>query len=396
MLFVSYFCLAQVTLIDENCDGVDRQSLCPDLITDESGGLAALNPIMPSPVDSLKAGEAHQFRIYYNYLLSGLDQVSLDSVEIFLDPPCAAAISNMSYTAPYLDFTLTPTCEDFSIGVLMDDNNQNTVMSKACLSLEYDVIGCDTTDCKDVACLPELNNSELHCGEDGGGLAVLKRTSPELLCPLNAGEYYQFEYYYNHLFTGEYRDTPDLSKVNIEIQPPCAAIYTDVKSEPGLLSFQLMPLCGNFNMAVWADDNNTETESSCTYNPMLNINVQGCLVNTDGQSSLTCDDLNPNTENDIINSNCQCIGDIVDSTQDLKNESIKVFPNPFYQRLNIDVSASNALDIIIYSIDGKVQLKLVDFDGSAIDLPFLSEGLYFLQTFDKVSKMSKLQKIVKN
>jgi large repetitive protein len=76
------------------------------------------------------------------------------------------------------------------------------------------------------------------------------------------------------------------------------------------------------------------------------------------------------------------------------NSSIKVYPNPFENKLTFDLKGSDNIDIEIIDVSGKLILTTNCREGiTPIDLTHVQDGVYFIKT--KLNKEIKTIKIVK-
>ncbi len=131
---------------------------------------------------------------------------------------------------------------------------------------------------------------------------------------------------------------------------------------------------------------------------------QKIYTTSDGGTSWTMSNSSTSNLNDVYctSKNCYAVGEngtivtrsnnVVNSTTDLENEQIKVFPNPTDDLLYID--SKEALDLTIFDLKGQLVLSSKTNQGN-LDVSFLERGLYVL----KISKNNQTvltQEFLKN
>jgi hypothetical protein len=79
---------------------------------------------------------------------------------------------------------------------------------------------------------------------------------------------------------------------------------------------------------------------------------------------------------------------------ELLSNTIKIYPNPFSELINIEVSHKDHLEYLLTTVDGKVISKGIFMGLYKIDTKKLSSGTYFLIINDK--DKSKSYKIIKH
>ena len=103
-----------------------------------------------------------------------------------------------------------------------------------------------------------------------------------------------------------------------------------------------------------------------------------------------CDDGNDTTINDEITADCVCLGEDPNSI----NESIltfKIYPNPV--RNDLIIEAQGKVHIAVYSLGGALLLEHEMTDQKRLDLSQLNSGIYILSLSNETSK--GYQKIMK-
>jgi uncharacterized delta-60 repeat protein len=116
---------------------------------------------------------------------------------------------------------------------------------------------------------------------------------------------------------------------------------------------------------------------ACNYNPNATSDDGSCYSPGDA-----CDDGNPETENDVYDENCDCVGDAISHVVDFAEPfSIDAFPNPAADLLTIQRSGS---------LGGPCRLRLLNSSGVTLfdetirgaettwDLSDVARGIYLL------------------
>lgn len=154
------------------------------------------------------------------------------------------------------------------------------------------------------------------------------------------------EIYYKN---GDLSFTCNLSYVNDEISPDC-----NLNNWPFELNNTLLYGC-NLN-------NNT---------PIPNIELEAV--------GMPCDDGNVNTQNDVIQEDCSCKGEGINSVEDLPKHSAKIYPNPVTNFLHLDVKESVKIQkISIINIYG-LTVYMNKENKNTMDLTNLVSGIYFIK-----------------
>lgn len=134
--------------------------------------------------------------------------------------------------------------------------------------------------------------------------------------------------------------------------------------------------------------------NACNYDTEATYNDGSCLY-----ISFPCDDNNELTENDIVQSNCVCIGTMVTNILEIENSNIDLYPNPFKNHINIKLKdhSYSQFSVKMYNSTGKMVNNFFYEEGKSesinIDTKNIPAGIYFiLITTDENSFISKLIK----
>lgn len=126
--------------------------------------------------------------------------------------------------------------------------------------------------------------------------------------------------------------------------------------------------------------------NACNYNPLANIDDQTCIL-----PGSPCDDGNAMTINDSIDVNCNCVGlDISGLDENLFEFELN--PNPAMSIFTLNSTSGAAKKIFILDLQGKV-LREIDAYGTTqiIDCSTLANGTYLIKV--RVHDSEKLKKL---
>ncbi len=131
-------------------------------------------------------------------------------------------------------------------------------------------------------------------------------------------------------------------------------------------------------------------EQGCNYNPEAMEDDNSCVFVGD-----TCDDGDSETEDDVINADCDCTGTPVTSVSQLDVESLSVYPNPVSDQLTVELGSLQGTSVLVKIFDS--QGKLV-FDENRtgtfiIDVSTYNTGVYSIRV-ESESEVIKAQFIV--
>jgi len=125
------------------------------------------------------------------------------------------------------------------------------------------------------------------------------------------------------------------------------------------------------------------SELACNYDPEAEMEDWSCLFI--GES---CDDEDPNTINDAIQEDCECVGIINSTVDELEALSVLIYPNPASNNLTIDLGDLTGLNttIKLYDSSSKLVFEKQSTSTLFIDVSVYAKGLYTLElsTSDKV------------
>ena len=120
--------------------------------------------------------------------------------------------------------------------------------------------------------------------------------------------------------------------------------------------------------------------TACNYNVFANVDDQSCVY-----PGASCDDLDPNTINDIYDANCVCAG-VIGVAELEADQSWTVFPNPTKDNLNVTWTTNNAGNTLVRVYDAMGQLIIqqniavnAGFNKFEIPTSTLSVGYYVVE-----------------
>ena len=216
------------------------------------------------------------------------------------------------------------------------------------------------------------------------------------------------------LFPGALCDDSNPNTINDSINPDCICIGNLIVygcTDP--LSCTYNPLANvNDNRCIFpdspCDDNNPDTfndildslcncvgtlyvsgcmdPNACNYNPLANIDDNNCIF-----PGSPCDDGNALTINDSLDINCNCVG--LDVTGLLENNmQFDVYPNPTSNSLTIETNFTQDKTIYITDLQGKILLQVNSNKSTeSIDCTPLANGTYLVQV--KTNAIQRTKKL---
>jgi hypothetical protein len=124
--------------------------------------------------------------------------------------------------------------------------------------------------------------------------------------------------------------------------------------------------------------------NACNYNPLANIDDQTCIL-----PGSTCDDGNVMTINDSIDVNCNCVGIDITGLNPTHFE-FSIVPNPAKDLITIEVGTAGLKTIKVFDLQGKV-LLLKSFQGftELLDCSQLANGSYIVELSNNDGKKIK-------
>jgi plastocyanin len=121
----------------------------------------------------------------------------------------------------------------------------------------------------------------------------------------------------------------------------------------------LLPGCMNV-LACNYDSNATEDNESCV------------LIGDD------CDDGDENTQADVIQENCECLGSPVSIVGELEDLSVLIFPNPVTSILTITLNSKSKLQV--FDSVGKLVEETGEVSSWVLNVSAWGKGLYTVKT----------------
>jgi len=123
--------------------------------------------------------------------------------------------------------------------------------------------------------------------------------------------------------------------------------------------------------------------SACNFSSYATEDDDSCFFIGD-----SCDDEDPETTDDVIQEDCECVGEIHILVSELEAFSVLTYPNPASNNLTIDLGALTGLNTMIklYDSSSKLVFEKQSTSTLIIDVSVYAKGLYTLElsTFDKV------------
>lgn len=214
------------------------------------------------------------------------------------------------------------------------------------------------------------------------------------------------------LFPGSPCDDGNPNTMNDSINPDCICagiLIVEGCMDPNSCTYDSLANVDN-NTCIYpdtpCDDNNPDTfndvldslcncvgtlyvsgcmdPNACNYNPLANIDDQTCIL-----PGSPCDDNNVMTINDSIDVNCNCVGIDITGLNPTHFE-FSIVPNPAKDLITIEVGTAGLKTIKVFDLQGKV-LLLKSFQGftELLDCSQLANGSYIVELSNNDSKKIK-------
>lgn len=217
------------------------------------------------------------------------------------------------------------------------------------------------------------------------------------------------------LYPGALCDDGNPNTINDSINPDCICIGNIIVygcTDPLSCTYDSLANVDN-NTCIYpdspCDDNNPDTfndlldsmcncvgtlyvsgcmdPDACNYNPLANIDDNTCIL-----PGSPCDDGSALTINDSLDVNCNCVGLDISGLNESEFE-FELHPNPVIDVLTLETSIADQKTIFILDIQGKV-LKEFTAKGHAqtIDCSALASGTYLIKV--RVNDSEKMKKLL--
>ena len=214
------------------------------------------------------------------------------------------------------------------------------------------------------------------------------------------------------LFPGQLCDDGNPNTINDSINPDCICVGNAIVygcTDPNSCNYN--PLANvDDNSCIYpgasCDDNNPDTfndildslcncvgtlyvsgcmdPNACNYNPLANIDDNNCIL-----PGSPCDDGNALTINDSLDINCNCVG--IDISAVLENHiEFDIYPNPSASSFTIETNFAQSKSIYITDLQGKILLQFNSNQAiEQIDCTALANGTYLVQVKTNSTQRTK-------
>ena len=125
--------------------------------------------------------------------------------------------------------------------------------------------------------------------------------------------------------------------------------------------------------------------SACNYNPEAN---QGGVCVFPGDP---CSDGDDNTENDIFDDNCDCVGTIISNTTHVDFSDVLMFPNPVSESLTIQFLTSRLVSFQLLDSSGRILEEWTASHSIRREVSHLPLGHYLIVLGDKMGSKTVRQ-----
>lgn len=114
---------------------------------------------------------------------------------------------------------------------------------------------------------------------------------------------------------------------------------------------------------------------ACNYNPDTSLDDGSCVFIGD-----SCDDGDSETENDVIDDECDCMGMPITSVGNLEGYSVMIYPNPCSDNLSVDFGMLEGLvvRVRIFDLKGRLFFDQSRSTSLSIRTSEFAKGLYLL------------------
>ena len=121
---------------------------------------------------------------------------------------------------------------------------------------------------------------------------------------------------------------------------------------------------------------------ACNFNPDANLDGF-CVFPGD-----PCSDGNSNTENDVYDDNCDCVGTIISTVVDIGFSDVLIYPNPISEHVNIQLLTPRVVSFKLLDSRGRILDEWTASHSTRRDVSDLAVGFYLLVMGDEMgSKM---------
>ncbi|MDG2426702.1 MAG: T9SS type A sorting domain-containing protein [Flavobacteriales bacterium] len=112
---------------------------------------------------------------------------------------------------------------------------------------------------------------------------------------------------------------------------------------------------------------------ACNYDSTATEDNESCVLIGDA-----CDDGDENTQDDVIQEDCECLGSPVSIVGELEDSSVRIFPNPVASILTITLSSKSKLQV--FDAVGKLVEETGEVSSWVLDVSAWGKGLYTVKT----------------
>lgn len=114
--------------------------------------------------------------------------------------------------------------------------------------------------------------------------------------------------------------------------------------------------------------------NACNYDSEATVDDGSCIFIGD-----QCDDDDPETEGDVINAECDCLGSIPSVVNSSESLAYRIYPNPASEKIVIDFANNDhPVECRLHEAQGKLVKRKVGFSTFILDITDVHRGLHFL------------------